>query len=186
MIKEIEGDLIECGVKGVFDIIAHCTNCWNTQGGGIAVPMSKTFGTDKFKMEAKKFAGDINKLGTIDYNGFKLENGIPVSMNNYSPDIKPDLVVVNMYGQFGMGARFGNSPYGIPFDYDAFRMCLRKMNRVFKGKHIGLPSRIGCGLAQGNWEYVLEMIGEEMGDCDVTLVCLPKKPDLTVEPTDWK
>ena len=175
MIKEIEGDLIKEALKGSFDVIGHCANCHCVMGGGIAVPMASTFGADKFKMEAKEFIGDINKLGTIDYNGFILENGKVLQATKFYQG-KIDLVVVNMYGQFGMGARFGNSPYGIPFDYDAFRMCLRKMNKVFKGKHIGLPKFIGCGLAGGDWDYVLEMIGEEMGDCDVTLVYLPKKP----------
>lgn len=176
-VNEIEGDLIKLAKAGHFDVIGHCTNCFNIQGGGIALPMSRTFHTDRFIKEGKEFEGDINKLGTIDYEDFLLvtnTNGMIVPImtrfSNANDQNHPILTVVNMYGQFGLGGKFGNSPYGIPFDYDAFRMCLRKINHIFKGKHIGLPKLIGCGLAKGDWEIVLDIIITELKDCDVTLV----------------
>jgi len=183
-VKEVTGNLIDLAVMGEFDVIGHCTNCFNTQGGGIAVPMSKTFGTDKFYMEGSEFEGDINKLGTIDYEEFVLgEDNKPYRIDslNFSEEqianmSNPRLTVVNSYGQFGLGGRFGNSPYGIPFDYDAFRMCLRKINHIFKGKKIGLPKFIGCGLAGGDWTVVEQMIADELKDCDVTIVYLEPKP----------
>lgn len=162
MIKEIHGDLIKEGLSGNFDVIGHCTNCFSIMGGGIAVPMAKTFGCDKFKMEAKEFVGNIDKLGTIDYE-FKNLFGIK------------RLAVVNMYAQFGLGGKFGNSKYGIPFDYDAFTKCLIEMNKAFKGQHIGLPKFIGAGLAGGDWNIILQLIETELKDCDVTIVYLAKK-----------
>jgi len=43
----------------------------------------------------------------------------------------------------------------------------------FKGKHIGIPYLIGCGLAGGDTGRVLGIIEEELKDMKVTLVKLP-------------
>jgi hypothetical protein len=56
-----------------------------------------------------------------------------------------------------------------PFDYEAFTICMRKMNHIFKGKHIGMP-KIGSHLAGGDWEQIEEIIGIELSDCKVTVV----------------
>jgi O-acetyl-ADP-ribose deacetylase (regulator of RNase III) len=46
---------------------------------------------------------------------------------------------------------------------------MRKMNAIFKGKHIGLPL-IGAGLAGGDWEVIKNIIQTELADCNVTIV----------------
>jgi hypothetical protein len=46
---------------------------------------------------------------------------------------------------------------------------MKKMNNIFKGKHIGLPY-IGTGLAGANEEMVVSIIEKELKDCKVTLV----------------
>ena len=46
---------------------------------------------------------------------------------------------------------------------------MRKMNHVFKGKHIGLP-QIGAGLAGGDWNRIKNIIQTELTDCKVTVV----------------
>lgn len=181
---EIEGDLIKESLTGKFDVIAHCCNCFCVMGAGIAVPMAKTFGCNGFEKEGKEYQGDINKLGTIDYEKFFLVtnfNGvtIPVKANTMiNHNNHPNLIAVNLYGQYGLGGKFGNSPSGTPFDMNAFTMGLRKMNHIFKGKHIGLPKFIGCGLAGGDWTLVEQIIKFELKDCDVTIVYLPKREDV--------
>ena len=74
-----------------------------------------------------------------------------------------------------------------PFDYEALILCLRKINHIFKGKHIGLPGSIGAGLAGGIWDKndlplkmlealhrnfkdVKTIIQEELKDMNVTIV----------------
>ncbi len=37
-----------------------------------------------------------------------------------------------------------------------FTVCMRKINNVFAGKHIGMP-KIGAGLAGGNWNRIEHM-----------------------------
>lgn len=149
---EVDGDLIKLAINGKFDVIAHGCNCLSTMGAGIAVPMKQQFGCDKFKMEL--MGPNILKLGNIDY-----ETQV---INNHK------ITIVNAYTQYKYGR---NHKDGVkkPFDYQAFTLCMRKMNIVFKGKHIGLP-KIGSDLAGGNWEEIKTIIQQELTDCKVTVV----------------
>jgi O-acetyl-ADP-ribose deacetylase (regulator of RNase III) len=150
--KEVYGDLIKLALKGEFDVITHGCNCFCAMGAGIAPLMARTFGADRFEMEHVAYRGDINKLGTIDYRV------MPVT-------IEKDLTIVNSYTQYGTAKHAGE----VVLDYSALELCLRKMNHVFKGKHIGLPL-IGGGLAGGDPEVIKQLIKTIFTDCDVTLV----------------
>lgn len=151
MYTEITGDLIKLALNGEFDMITHGCNCFCTMGAGIAVPMAKTFNCNNFDKESLLNKGDINKLGTIDY---QVQN---INEHQY-------LIVINSYTQYNYGSK-----YGIPLDYEALTLCFRKINKIFKGKHIGLP-QIGCGLAGGDWNKVKEIIQKEFTECKVTVV----------------
>lgn len=173
--REIQGDLIELAKKGEFDVIAHGCNCMCNMGAGIAIPMKLHFQVDRFKLERVEYEteygdkypsnnkGDINKLGQIDYAVKKLNP-------RQSPN-KESLYVVNAYTQYNYGRNHtdGDSK---PLDYSALRLCMKKINHIFKGKKIGLP-RIGAGLAGGDWGTIQAIIQEELKDCDVTIVRLP-------------
>lgn len=171
MYKEIEGDLIELALKGQFDVIAHGCNCFCTMGAGIAVAMKNTFKCNTFDLEDPHLKGDINKLGNIDYEYFtdKIDHIRKSNPNDlYTDDVL--VVVVNAYTQYYYGR---NSPgCNQPLDYSALTLCLRKINHIFKGKHIGLP-QIGCGLAGGDWNLVKEIIQKELCDMNITIVILP-------------
>lgn len=164
---EIEGDLIELALNGEFDVISHGCNCLSTMGAGIAVAMKNTFGCDKFEMET--WGRTIEKLGCIDYQTFVLGKNAHWSLLDADNKLnEPELTVVNSYTQYHYGK---NHLDGVssPVDYEAITLCMRKMNHIFKGKHIGLPL-IGCGLAGGDWDKVKEIIQRELKDCDVTIV----------------
>lgn len=174
--KEIKGDLIQLALKGKFDVITHGCNCFCTMGSGIAPLMAKNFGADKFPLEADKFKGDFNKLGQIDFDVrmisaidgkvmTSIEGSERYASGKGSIDDHP-LVIVNSYSQYNYGQKFGP-----PLDYDALRLCLRKINHQFKGMKIGLP-KIGCGLAGGDWLIVSKMIEVELKDMFVTIAIL--------------
>ena len=199
MYREIEGDLIELAKKGEFDVITHGCNCLCTMGAGIAPQMARAFNADKLPKEKEFYKGDINKLGTIDYGvlftggemkdyhkGFH-ENIVPSSVyksiKGLATEVEdaPDwdferdnglLFVVNSYTQYSYGRNHSDGVKN-PLDYEALQLCLRKINKVFKGKKIGLP-KIGCGLAGGNWSIVKKLIKAELADCDVTIVIYNK------------
>ncbi len=144
--SEVSGNLITLARNGDFDVIAHGCNCFCRMKRGIAPQMAEAFGCDHYPLEDSRYEGDVNKLGQIDF----LENEF-------------GLTVVNAYTQYLWGTELK------PFDYDAFTLCMRKINSIFKGKRIGLP-QIGSHLAGGDWELIKEIIKKELKDCKVTIV----------------
>jgi O-acetyl-ADP-ribose deacetylase (regulator of RNase III) len=173
MYKEIEGDLISLAKEGMFDVITHGCNCLCQMGAGIAPQMAKAFFADKMEKEGEEYKGDINKLGTIDWHYITdTGNGLRISNPN---DLHVDdvlVTVVNSYTQFSYGK---NHIDGVskPLDYEALTMCMRKINHIFKGQHIGLP-QIGAGLAGGDWNRIKQIIQKELNDCEVTVVIYKK------------
>lgn len=170
--KEVKGDLITLALNGEFDVIAHGCNCFCTMGAGIAPLMAKAFGCDKYPMEAEYLKGDINKLGTINFQSVNIPLYRTLPEIGKSRDFSgKDIIVVNAYTQYYYGK---NSPgCDQPLDYSALELCMRKINHIFAGKHIGLP-QIGCGLAGGKWEIVKGIIQKELQNCDVTVVIYEK------------
>lgn len=153
--KEIKGNLISLAKMGKFDVIAHGCNCFCNMGAGIAPQMAEAFGADKFKGEHIRHQGNINKVGTIDFETIELQTG-------------HELTVVNAYTQFRYGKNHKDGT-NRPADYEAIALCMRKMNFLFSNMHIGLPL-IGAGLAGGDWEVISTIIKEELVDVNVTIV----------------
>lgn len=168
MYKEIKGDLIKLALEGEFDVIAHGCNCFCTMKSGIAPQMATAFGCDKYPREVDFLKGDINKLGSIDVQKRSIQLCYQEKLTTVP--ISGVLIVINAYTQYYYGR---NSPgCNQPLDYSALTLCLRKINHIFKGKHIGLP-QIGCGLAGGDWNKVKEIIQKELCDMNITIVILP-------------
>ena len=164
---EIDGDLITLAKAGTFDVIAHGCNCHSTMGAGIAPQMAKAFGCDRFSMEL--WGSDVNKLGNIDYQTLVLGENAIWSLEDYKNNRnEPELIVVNAYTQFNYGRNHADGD-AKPLSYEALTLCMKKMNVLFAGKHIGLP-KIGAGLAGGDWDLIKEIIQRELRDCRVTVV----------------
>lgn len=148
--NEVDGNLITLARKGEFDVIVHGCNCFCKMKRGIAPQMAAAFGCDKFLLEGKQYEGDINKLGNIDFQNTLISE-------------RDSVTVVNAYTQYNWSTETK------PFDYQAFQLCLRKINHLFQGKHIGLP-KIGSHLAGGDWERIKSIIQTELNNCDITVV----------------
>lgn len=162
----IKGDLVELALEFNFDIIIQGVNCFNRQKSGLAKKMVQYFGTDEFPMELIGL-GDKSKLGQIDYKPFTIIDNYPIQTPvGYSVDFS----VVNCYTQYKYG---GNYPDGDskPFDYEALRSCMKKINGTFPNHVVGIP-KIGSGLAGGDWELIKEVILEELTDVTIKFVIL--------------
>lgn len=154
MITQVKGNLLTMALDGHFDIICHGCNTQNVMGAGIAPQIDKVFNVNNAA------PASINRLGGIELFERKLENGRP-------------LMVVNMFTQFYAGVAM--PPYDIPFDYDAFSLCLRKLtiyyrelkrrrphkNEISKKWDIAFP-HIGCGLAGGYINRVYHILNNEL------------------------
>ena len=143
----VNGDLIALAQSGQFDAIAHGCNCFCSMGAGIALQMAKAFNADDFSLEDPIHRGDIDKLGRIECHP------IPIGEDE-------SVLVINCYTQFNPGA---------DLDYIALTLCMRKINRCFTGKTIGLPM-IGAGIAGGDWEKIEAIIRAELKDCNTVIV----------------
>lgn len=151
--KEVTGDLTDIPFTNphIADVIVHGCNCFCVMRRGIAPRMDERFGCnnpEKYPAEHPLRKGEINKLGTIEWTTFK------------------GVQVVNAYTQYHYN---WPSIYGIPLDYDALRMCMRKINVEFQGARIALP-KIGAGVAGGDWTRIKDIIATELSDCHVIIV----------------
>jgi len=153
-INEMNGDLIQYAQEGVFDIILHGCNCFCKMGSGVAKQIVETYPL-ALHADLETKVGDYNKLGNFTIISSKTKK--------YSSKI---IHIINCYIQYNYGRQ--NKRY---VDYDALRLCLRKVNFKFPNKHIGMP-KIGAGLGGGDWNIIKNIIEEELKDMRVTIVNL--------------
>lgn len=152
----VTGDLIMKALEGQFDVIAHVANCQNVMGSGIAAQIRQEW----------------REVFLIDREYYNSHHDKYLMMGNYSrfqAQVREGkwLDILNLYAQFTPG---GNSPTShIPLDYDALRICLRKVNQLSPGKSIGLPW-LGCGLARASKSDVKALIVRELYNMNVTIV----------------
>lgn len=140
----IKGDLIKIAKNGEFDVICHGCNCFITMGGGIAKFIKRAF-PEAYEADKKTKYGDASKLGTI-----------TVAETD-------DVTIINGYIQHDYKGA------DVLVEYSAVREVMKEIKRKFSGKKIGMPL-IGCGLAGGNWQVVENIIKDELGNEDVTIV----------------
>jgi O-acetyl-ADP-ribose deacetylase (regulator of RNase III) len=161
--KIVKGNLIELAKNGEFDVIAHGCNCFCKQKSGLAKQMVENFDTEysdakydflkeEFTLENPYTAGDINKLGQIQYEFRNIPNN-------------KHIYVVNCYTQYF----YNYNKHIVSANYEAIALCFKKINHIFKGKKVGLPW-IGCGLANGNKEVVTQLMIKYLNNVDLTVV----------------
>ncbi len=151
--KEVTGDLVEMAEAGLFDVIVHGCNIFNTMGKGIAKQVRAVF-PEAYSADMLTTPGDYNKMGTISYAEIRAKG----------------LIVVNAYTQPEFWSA-GQPMHRVYVDYDAVRLCFRKIkhNWAGSGRRFGIPL-IGAGLAGGDWSIISEIIESEMAGEDLTLV----------------
>lgn len=151
MIQVVQGDLIALADTGIFDVIIHGCNCFQTMGAGLARHIRRRF-PEAYRADCQTIKGDRLKLGSCSVAQCLTRHGQP-------------LVVVNAYIQYDWRGS------GRKADYDAVRECLNWIAQIFPTHRIGLPM-IGSGLAGGEWPTIERIIIEELGHLDVTIVRL--------------
>lgn len=156
--KIIKGNLITMALVGQFDLIGHGCSCQNVMGAGIAKQIKEVF-PDAFLIDKEyysTFTHKVEMMGTFSrfwYSDEK-EGGIRCD-------------ILNMYTQLFPG--LPSPGCKIPFDYEAFTVICRKVNQMFRGKHIGLPW-IGCGLGGAYEPMVATIINDNLNEMEVTIV----------------
>lgn len=136
MIKIICGDLLESSAK----YICHQVNCQGVMGSGVAKQIREKYPIvfQKYKLLCDQYAESRGELlGQI--------QGVRISENT---------AIINIFGQFHYGR--GKAAYT---DISALRSGCREIADHIKiGNTIAMPYRIGCGLGNGDWGEVLDML----------------------------
>ena len=134
MINEKIGNLL---TAEEVDVIAHQTNYAGVMAAGIAKSIKNDLLGPKgfFEYSNTCDAQKRNLLGTVLYQ-FAVNGKI----------------VADMFAQRNHGR--------VKTDYDALQKCLEEVEEFCMERNfsLGIPGRLGCGLAGGDWKYVYENI----------------------------
>ncbi len=150
MVKIKKGNLL----KARTDIIVHQVNVQGVMGGGVARQLSLKYqGLEKFYSNyCKKYNNDYDLL-----------KGHTLPFTTKS-DHK---LIFNIFSQTS----------DFKTDYKMFRHCIREIRYIaqkFKLK-VAMPYGIGCGIADGDWNKIMNIIIEEFRGSRVTLYMLEDK-----------
>lgn len=138
MLHFVSGDLL----ADHYDIFCHQVNCMATMGDGLAAQIKKIYPevTGKYYLFCFDHKDDIDSmLGRVLY--------VKTRDNKWC---------ANMFAQkdYGRDKRYT--------DYKAFDSCLEHLKNKLKisdkNLTVGFPDHIGCGLAGGDWNIILEKL----------------------------
>lgn len=162
-VEHIKGDLLD--FPNGINVIAHCANCMNTMGSGIAKAIKERY--------PAAFEADT-----------KMSEKKEVEMGRFSlTDVAEGKKVVNLYGQYRFNKK--SEDWKRHLDYEAIFVALetlrdvmedaRKKNRFYT---LGLPYRMGCDRAGGSWVVMEAMINSLFASSPIKcfIVTLPEEP----------
>lgn len=144
-------------------IIPHCCNTLGVMGAGVALALRKKWPSVYnvyIAMKEESPKGLENRLG-----------------ENCFAQIDDNIIVVNMIGQKGICS----AAYPKPVKYWALMKCMGSirtdilsmlhMYPMYKDKKAVIHTcQFGSGLAQGNWNFILELIREQWLEYGIDVV----------------
>ena len=153
MVSFHSGNIIDSGA----DIICHQVNCQGAMNSGVAKAIRQRW--PEVYTEYHQCAKDIDiGFGDMQLSWEHMLGHIQVvylgEENGHSKG------VINMFAQEGYG--YDGRRYT---SYDAFWSCLGEIKKyIVPGKTIAFPARIGCVRGGANWNVILTMIEEVLGE----------------------
>lgn len=142
-------------------ILIQQVNCKGVMGAGLAKQLR-----EKYPGMYSSYLEYIRKETNGDLSQSKVLLG-----KAYPYHTKSGLTIINCFGQDGYGHDTQQT------DYAALRAALTIVanTAVCYGSRVAIPWGIGCALAGGDWNLVMDMILEVFQRCDVTIYKLPAK-----------
>lgn len=121
------------------DIIIQQVNCQNVMGAGLAKQICTKWPIVKKRYHeyCSSFNSPYDLLGNVQY--------VEIGNGRY---------VANVFGQLNYG-RCGGICYT---SYEHLEAAFRKISESFPNSSFAIPYGIGCGLANGDWKVVEELI----------------------------
>ena len=131
MITEIRQNILDNIDPRQPTVIIHGCNCFHTMGAGVAKSLKDAY--------PQVYQADIDYMGRGDSR--KLGHHSVAKINN-------NLYVLNCYTQYKYGRKTMFA------DYDAIEKCLSFIGKTLPHVYKIHISKIGCGLAGGDWKVV--------------------------------
>lgn len=154
MIKIVNGDLLQSNLP----LIAHQTNCLGVMGAGIAKAIKNKWGS--------VYTQYANFCKHLEYSKYLLGK-CQVCVTEDSPIN----LIANLFGEYSFTESV--APYeNRHTDYDALKEALIHLIAFCKGVNIteiGIPYKLGCGLAGGDWDGVVYPMLQELFADDSTI-----------------
>ena len=155
MIKIVNGDLLQSNLP----LIAHQTNCLGVMGAGIAKSIK-----NMWNIVYIQYANFCKNLG---YSKNLLLGKCQICITGESPIG----FVANLFGEYSFTESV--APYeNRHTDYDALKESLVYLITFCKSGNIteiGIPYKLGCGLAGGDWDGVVYPMLQELFANDSTI-----------------
>jgi len=152
MVTFHNGNILDSGA----DLICHQVNCQGAMNSGVAKAIRQKW--PKVYTEYHQCAKDIDiGFGDMQLSWTHMLGHIQSIL---IPKDKGFQIVVNMFAQNGYG--YDGKRYT---SYDAFWSCLGEIKKsAAPGTTIAFPARIGCVRGGANWNVILTMIKEVLGE----------------------
>jgi len=151
-IRYMVGDATRPSGAGL-KIIAHCCNDLGVWGAGFVLALSA-----RWKDPEERYL-----------EGFDIMNPGGVQF----VEVEPDIIVANIIGQHGCGAKNGVPPVRYEWLHAGFR-AIRNVALEFDAS-VHMP-RLGCGLAGGEWPLVEALILEGLSAESVPVIVYDLPP----------
>lgn len=154
MIEIVNGDLLQSNLP----LIAHQTNCLGVMGAGIA-----RFIKNKWNIVYTQYV-DICK-------NFEYSKDLLGKCQIYVTGEFPIKFVANLFGEYSFTesvAPFKNRHT----DYNALKKALLNLKAFCEDEEVtevGIPYKLGCGLAGGDWDGVVYPMLQELFANDSTI-----------------
>lgn len=154
MIEIINGDLLQSNLP----LIAHQTNCLGVMGAGIARSIKNKWSNvyTQYADICKNFEDSKDLLGKCQ---ICVTGEFPIKF------------VANLFGEYSFTesvAPFENRHT----DYDALKKALLNLKAFCEDEEVtevGIPYKLGCGLAGGDWDGVVYPMLQELFANDSTI-----------------
>jgi O-acetyl-ADP-ribose deacetylase (regulator of RNase III) len=153
MITEKVGNLL---TATDVDVIVHQANLFHTFGAGIAAIIRKMY-PEAYAADCQTVKGDPKRLGTYSHARC-IDAGGKVR------------TIVNLYSQSGLGGQDRQT------SYDAMVVGMTALRDKLEASQagrkfvVGMPYRIGSGLANGSWPVVRAIIEDVWGKSPIQVV----------------
>lgn len=147
MITIVHGNIL----NATEDIVGHQVNCLGTYASGLAKQVCDAYpqAYKEYKLLCDMYTSDPNIL------------------LGYCQFVFAEKTIAHLFGQFD----YGRDSKKVYTRYDYLEWSLDRLSKhsLEEGKTVALPYNLGCGLANGSWDIVQDLILKSFVNQKVTL-----------------